>query len=55
MRFKAWLEDSMTAGSQCGNDLSPEDNGLRRQQLSKKSSPDSPKARKIFGIKKSNP
>jgi hypothetical protein len=53
-RFRDWFlaqEDSMTGTSQYGNSQSPDENGLRRPQFCTPP-PDSPRARKLFGIRK---
>lgn len=46
-------EDAMTAGSEPGNTIAPEDNGLIKDDAgTEKTVPASAKADKIFGVKK---
>lgn len=51
MRFKQWIEDTTVSGDQYGNDPSPDDRGLVRQQYLTKAVPDSEMANKLFGVK----
>lgn len=49
MRFKQWLEDTTGSADQYGNDVSPDDNGLVRQQYLTKQPPPSAHANQLFG------
>lgn len=50
MRFKEWLkEDTTVSGDQYGDDISPDERGLKRPQYLTKGVPDSEIATKLFG------